>query len=219
MKTKYLQIVSLTATIVAGTALMTGCATKSGYKQADKTGAGITEFREEIVNGKKDIDNTMTALSQVAATANQNPRAAFEKYSKSVTDLESTAEKVKKRAADMQARGQAYFTQWEKEMQEVQNPEIKNLAMQRKAKLQETFDSIKKYTGPLKEQFGPWMSDLKDLRTYLSNDLTVTGVDAAKSLFAKTQTEGLEVQKSMNSLVAELNTIYAALTPASEKAK
>ena len=45
---------------------------------------------------------------------------------------------------------------------------------------------------PLKAQFDPWLSDLKDLQKYLSNDLTISGVDAAKSLFAKTQAEGLE---------------------------
>jgi len=219
MKTKYVQIVSFAAMIASGAVLMTGCGTTSGYKQADKTGAGATEFREEITNGKKAIDNTMTALSQVAATANQNPRESFEQFSKSLSHLESVAEKARKRGAEMKAQGQAYFAQWEKQMTEVNNPEIRNLAMQRKAKLQETFDSIKKYTEPLKAQFDPWLSDLKDLRTYLSNDLTVTGVDAAKSLFAKTQAEGMEVQKSMNALVAELNTIAAALTPASAKSK
>jgi hypothetical protein len=219
MKSKYVQILSLAATIVAGTALMTGCGTTAGYKQADKTGAGATEFREEITNGKKAIDDTMTALGQVAATANKNPREAFQQFSKSLANLESAAEKARKRGAEMKEQGQAYFAQWEKQMNDVKNPEIRNLAMQRKAKLQETFDSIKKYTEPLKAQFDPWLSDLKDLRTYLSNDLTVTGVDAAKSLFAKTQAEGMEVQKSMNALVAELNTIAAALTPADVKAK
>jgi len=196
------------------TALFTGCGTPSGYEQADKTGAGIAEFREEIINGKKNIDATIKALGDVAATANTNPRKAFEQYAKSVGNLESTAEKVRKRGQDMQQQGQAYFKQWEKQMGEVNNPEVRTLAEQRKAKLQESFDSIRKYTEPLKAQFDPWMSDLKDLQRYLSNDLTVAGVDSAKSLFTKTQKEGLEVQKSMDGLIAELNTIAAALTPA-----
>ena len=134
-------------------------------------------------------------------------------------NLESVAEKAKKRGADMRAQGQAYFAAWEKQMAEVKNPEIRNLAMQQKAKLQTAFDNIKQYSEPLKAQFEPWLSDLKDLRTYLNNDLTTSGVDAAKSLFAKTQAEGMDVQKSMNALVAELNTIAATLTPANVKSK
>jgi DNA repair exonuclease SbcCD ATPase subunit len=193
---------------------MTGCGTTSGYKQADKTGAGIAEFRDEIVKGKTAIDNTMTALDQVAATANTDPRKAFEEYSKAVENLESCANKVRRRGQEMKEQGHAYFKQWEEQMGQVKNPEIRNLAEQRKAKLQEAFDSIRKYTEPLKAQFNSWLSDLEDLQKYLSNDLTIAGVDAAKGQFAKTRADGVEVQKSMDGLVAELNTIAAALTPA-----
>jgi hypothetical protein len=204
---------------VGAAGLLTGCGTTAGYKQADKTGAGIAEFRDEIVNGKKAIDATMTSLGEVATTANTDPRKAFEQYSKDVANLDSTATKVRKRGKDMQEQGQAYFKQWEQQMAQVSNPEIRALAEQRKAKLQETFDSIRKYTEPLKAQFDPWMSDLKDLQKYLGNDLTVAGVDAAKPLFTKTQNEGLEVQKSVDGLVAELNTVAATLTPAKVEAK
>jgi hypothetical protein len=161
----------------------------------------------------------VSALSQVAVTANTNPREAFQAFAQSLGDLESVAEKARKRGEEMKARGKEYFDQWQKQMGQVQNPEIRTLAEERKAKLQAAFDNIKRYAEPLKAQFDPWLADLKDLRTYLSNDLTVTGVDAAKSLFAKTQSEGLEVQKSMDALVAELNSVTAALTPANVKAK
>ena len=214
MNTKYVHLVSLAVASVAATVLMTGCGTTSGYKQADKTGAGIAEFRDEIVKGKTAIDNTMTALDQVAATANTDPRKAFEEYSKAVENLESCANKVRRRGQEMKEQGHAYFKQWEEQMGQVKNPEIRNLAEQRKAKLQEAFDSIRKYTEPLKAQFNSWLSDLEDLQKYLSNDLTIAGVDAAKGQFAKTRADGVEVQKSMDGLVAELNTIAAALTPA-----
>jgi hypothetical protein len=219
MRAKYVRVVSLAATTVAAAILIAGCGTTSGYKQADKTGAGIAEFRQEIVNGKTAIDNTMKALDQIAASATTDPRKAFEQYSKSVTTLESVADKARKRGQDMKEQGQAYFKKWEQEMAQVQNPEIRSLAEQRKAKLQETFGSIKKYTEPLKAQFDPWMSDLKDLQKYLGNDLTIAGVDAAKGLFAKVRAEGVEVQKSMDALVAELNTIAATITPAKAQPK
>jgi hypothetical protein len=176
--------------VTAGAALLlSGCSTTKGYEQADKTGAGIAEFRDEIVKGKVAIDATMKSLSDVAATATTDPRKAFEQYSKNVAELESTANTIRKRAESMKEKGQAYFTQWETELAQVNNPEIRSLAEQRKAKLQETFQSIRK----------------------------VAGVDAAKPLFTKTTEEGLEVQKSMDAVVAELNTLAATLTPAGKK--
>jgi len=219
MKKKNMPWITLAVVSAAAAALSTGCGTTSGYKQADKTGAGIAEFRDEIVNGKKAIDETMKALDQIAVTANTDPRKAFEQFSKSVGNLDATANKVRKRSQDMQAQGKAYFAQWEKQLAEVKNEEIRKLAADRKAKLQETFDSIKKVAEPLKTQFDPWMSDLKDLQKFLSNDLTIAGVDAAKGLFAKTKADGAEVQKSMDALVAELNTVAATLTPAKVEPK
>ena len=209
----------MTVTLMAAGAalLLNGCGTTKGYKQADKTGVGIAEFRDEITQGKAAIDATMTALSDVAATANSDPRKAFEKYSKNVAKLESTANSIRKRAQSMKEQGQAYFKQWETELTQVNSPEIRSLAEQRKAELQGTFDSIRKYTEPLKAQFEPWMSNLKDLDKYLANDLTIAGVDAAKPLFTKTTQEGLEVQKSMDLLIAELNTLAATITPAGQK--
>ena len=200
-------------TLTAGIALLTGCGTTSGYKQADKTGKGIAEFRDEIIKGDKAIDDSMKALDQTAASASTDPHKAFEAYSKAVANLGSTAAKVGKRSKDMQEQGTAYFVQWEKQLAEVKNPEFKKLAFERKAKLQETFASIKTIAEPLKAQFTPWMADLKDLQKYPSNDLTIAGVDAAKGMFAKTRTDGVEVQKSMDALVAELKTVAAALTP------
>lgn len=215
MKAITLRNIPVVVVLAAGAmTLFSGCMTSSGYKQADKTGAGIAEFRDEIVKGKTAIDATMKALSDIAASANTDPRAAFNQYSKDLSNLESTAATIRKRAQAMREQGQAYFTQWEKELAEVKDPEIRALAQQRKAKLQETFESIRKYSDPLKAQFDPWMSNLKDLQTYLSNDLTIAGVEAAKSLFAKTTAGGQEVQKSMDALIGELNTISATITPA-----
>lgn len=200
-------------------ALLAGCGTTSGYKQADKTGAGMAAFREDITNAKKAIDGTMMALSRIAQSANTDPRPAFQQYAKSVANLESAANKAKDRGQEMKGRGEQFFKQWQQQLSEVKNPDIRSLAEQRKAKLQAAFDNIRKYTEPLKAQLDPWLSDLKDLETYLSNDLTITGVDAAKGLFEKTEREGMEVQKSMDALIAELNTVAATLTPAKVQSK
>jgi hypothetical protein len=214
MKNKSVQLVSLACALGGAALLMTACGTTSGYKQADKTGAGIAEFRDEIVKGKNAIDVTMKSLSDIASTANTDPRKAYEQFSKNVAKLESTAANIRKRAQNMKAQGEAYFKQWETELAQVNNQEVRKLADERKATLQKTFQSIRQVSEPLKAQFDPWMADLKDLKVFLGNDLTIAGVDSAKSLFTKTTNEGLEVQKSMDALVAELNTVAATITPA-----
>jgi hypothetical protein len=202
-------------TIAYGLAwLLAGCGTAAGYKHADKTGAGIAEYRDEVIHVKRAVDVTLRSMDQIEIAADTDPRKAFEKFSGNLAALESAAVKAEKRGQDMKAQGKAYFAQWETQLAQLQNPQIKQLAEERKAKLWDAFDSIKKVAEPLKAQFDPWLSDVNDLQKYLNNDLTIAGVDAAKSQFVKTKADGLEVEKSMDALVAELNSIAAALTPA-----
>ena len=219
MKLKHIDSFLFTISLLTTSAFLSGCSTTSGYKQADKTGAGIAEYRAEVLNGKNAIDATMKSLGNVAATADTNPRAAFAQFSKDVNNLEATANKIRKRSENMREQGEAYFNQWQQELMTLNNPEIRSLAEKRKAKLQETFDNIRKYSEPLNQQFDPWLSDLKDLQKYLSLDLTIAGVDEAKNLFRKATNGGLQVQKTMDALVDELNTVAATLTAANVEPK
>lgn len=219
-KRTLLPLVATSALAVAAVQLLLiATANAAGYKLADKTGASIAEFRDEIVNVKKSVDATMVALDKVVTTAATNPRDAFKDFSKSVPKVEDAAKNAKKRAEDMKARGQSYFKDWEKELAQVNNAEIRKLAEDRKAKLQETFNSIRTFMEPARDQFNAWQANLKDLEKYLSNDLTVGGIDAAKDLIAKTKTDGQGVQATLDKVIAELNTIVATLTPAKEGKK
>ena len=122
-------ILALAALSVAAGQLFTAAeASAAGYKMADKTGASIAEFRDEIVNVKKEVDATMVALDKIVTTATTDPRKAFKDFDKAVPRIDDAAKTAKKRAEDMKERGQAYFAQWEKEMAAVNSPEVRKLA-------------------------------------------------------------------------------------------
>jgi hypothetical protein len=203
--------------IAATQLLFLTVAQAENYKLADKTGASIAAFRDEIVNVKKELDATISALDKVVTTAATNPREAYQGYAKAVPRLDDAAKKAKSRAESMKAKGQAYFKDWEKELTEVKNPEIRKLAEERRTKLQATFESIRTTMEPARDQFNACLAQMKDLQTYLNNDLTIAGVDAAKDLIAKAKSEGLAAQQTLDKVIAELNTVVATLTPAKAK--
>jgi hypothetical protein len=207
------------AAFIASQVLTVMQASAAGYKLADRTGASIAEFKAEIVDVKKEVDASMAALGKILTDASQDPRSAYKGFAKSVPRVEAAARKAKKRAEDMQASGRKYFDQWEKEITQVSNPEVQRLAQERKAKLQNTFDSIRVLMEPSRDQFNTWVTDIKDLQKYLGNDLTVAGIDAAKELIDRSISEGQVVQKTLDRVISELNAIVAALTPAKAPAK
>jgi hypothetical protein len=146
--------------------------------------------------------------------ATSDPRPAFKAFSKSVDQVEASRAKAKKRADEIKSKGSAYFKQWEKQLAEIANPEISKMAEARKAKLGETFGKVSPLLEEAKADFDPFLSDLKDLRIALGNDLTANGVIAAKDIIKKTNKTGAEVQTSLNALIAEMDSIAAMLTTA-----
>jgi len=211
------QSLALAALGVAGLILAHSSASAAGYKLADKVGTGIAEFRDEIVDVKKAVDTTMAALDKIVAQAAVDPRKAFKEFDKSVPDIDSAAAKAKKRGDDMKELGQKYFESWEKDLAGVNNPEIRKLAEERKTKLQATFGNIKAKMESARDQFRAWLANLKDLQKYLGQDLTIGGIDAAKELIAKSKTGGMEVQQTFDTVIGELNSVVAAITPAKVK--
>jgi hypothetical protein len=215
--TQPVRTLTVAALSAAGLLLATASAGAAGYKLADKVGKGIAECRDEIVDVKKAVDVTMAALDQVVAQAAVDPRKAFKAFDKSVPDIDSAATKARKRADDMRERGKQYFDTWEKDLANVNDPEVRKLAAERKAKLEATFGNIKTFLDPARERFNSWLANLKDLQKYLSQDLTVGGIDGAKDLIAKTKKDGVAVQQTLDKVVAELNTVIATVTAAKVK--
>jgi hypothetical protein len=218
MKPITTKLITATVASVAVVALITGCAT-TGYERAERTGEKIAAFRKDVLNISKSVDSTMAGLNKIIETANNGPVQAYNQFSKSLAELDKAVETAKARAKEIQVSGDDYFKQWEKQLQTVQNPDIRAAADAQKAKLQETFARIKPLAQQAKADFEPFSNDCHDLQKVLNNDLTVTGVDAAKSLIDKTVTHGQAVQKSLDKLMSEMNSISAAITPAKVQAK
>ena len=215
----HIRILTLTALGVAGLLLTGSGARAAGYKLADKVGNGIAEFRDEIVDVKKAVDATMAALDKIVADASSDPRKAFKAFDKSVPEIDSAASKARKRAEDMKERGKKYFETWEKELGGVNDPDIRKLAEERKAKLQAAFGNIRTTMEPARDQFNAWLGYLKDLQKFLSQDLTISGIDSARELIGKSKKEGMAVQQSLDTVIAELNSVVAAITPAKAQKK
>jgi len=217
MKSGITSVVRSAVLTVALLGLFAGCASKSGYQQADKTGAGIDQFRNDIVDTKKAVDTTLSELGNITTEATVDPRKPYLRFAKSSARLESAVKKAQERAAAIREQGSAYFLQWEKDLVEVNNPEIRSLSHERKAELKEAFNRIGKAMQVANGDFKPFVSDVKDLEKYLGADLTVAGITAANDLIKKTKTEGATVQQSLDAVIHELVIVEAALTPARNK--
>jgi hypothetical protein len=118
----------------------------------------------------------------------------------------------------MRAEGRVFFEQWQQEIAALKNPELQQLAQERKTTLEQTFRSISLYTVQAKDQFRPWYDNVKDLERFLGNDLSVSGIYASRTLIDQTRANAAKVTQALQTLIDELNSLDAAMTPSREQA-
>ncbi len=201
------------ALAVAAAALAHGCAKDEGRERSGKAVAGLRDTRAELAKAEKQVDQVLAAAGAVQS-AQGDLKSAYDKYKKEVEQTEDAAEDSRKRAQDMRARANEYQTKWQQEMSQVSSPELKAAAQARAAKVRGRYDMIQAKAQDARAAYEPFMRDLKDLQTYLSNDLTPAAVQAASPVFDKTRASGQVLKQKLDALEQELDDVAAEISPA-----
>jgi hypothetical protein len=76
----------------------------AGYKLTDAGRQGIADFRDDIVDVKKEVDATLASLDKIVAQATVDPRKAFKEFDKGVPASSPPPPTPGKQATDMRRR-------------------------------------------------------------------------------------------------------------------
>jgi chromosome segregation ATPase len=187
-------------------------------KTTDKsaaTGESITKAADQIERGIQELDATVAALHDL--TEKPADMAAQRKtFEKALGAAEKTAASVSETAADLSAKGQAYFQEWDLQLASIQNEDIRERSADRRKAIEASFSELQEQHGEAKTAFEPLLSDLRDMRTALKADLTLEGVDALKPEVKDIDKEAKSVREELTDLAEhfrELGVGLKAATP------
>jgi len=200
--------------MVATATVAIGCGGDAGRQRSRSAVTSLKETRAEAAMGTADVDQ---ALASVAALENASGdlQQPFRKFKAEAADVEARATEMAARATDMRTRAAEYRTAWTAERAQLTTPELREAAEQRAQQVGERFTRIEAKYREAQNVYQPFLIQLRDLQTYLSNDLTTNGIRAAKQegAFERVREEGQTVKTELNELVAELDQATTALSP------
>ncbi len=187
-------------------ALVVGGCGSSGVSRLDTTTAGALQTVWELGEARINVKNVETSL---AGLSGSDLRGAFKTFDESVSQLESKAERVRSRNAAMKARATEHQNAWEAEIAKINNTDAKAISTQRRAAFVEQFATVQSAMGELKSAYDPFVSDLKDLRLLLGNDLTPGGLAAAKGLIERSKAEAVTLQAKLTAVQTTVDNVCA----------
>ncbi len=202
---------ALFATLLFGTApFLGGCAT-TGMDRSVKTSNSIQEVDSEIRKMIVQLDTTAASLDSLVRPGQPELKKTFDLYSDNLDKLDSEGNKVLKRVDEMKLQSKEYFGEWEKQGDAYTNPKIRELSEERRAKLSEIYAQVPAAGIGIKGSYQDYLTDLKEIRKFLSNDLTTNGVEAIAPVAAKSVQDLDVLKKSLDPLLAALDAIKTEL--------
>ena len=136
-------------------------------------------------------------------------RPQFEKFKAELVKMEEQAKIARDRADSMKEKGEAAFAAWEKEVQAINNADIRKEAEKRFEKRKNSYDKILKAIGEAKIELVPFLSDLNDIRKLLESELTEKTVASTKSTIRSADWHGEDVRDALTDVEKELDRVAA----------
>jgi hypothetical protein len=190
-----------------------GCASTNTQASGPRPRDGIAEYRQVAVEAKKVMQGSLNSLAAVSAQSNRCAPDVLAAFSAATQRLQVESIPLRERAQAMQARGDAYFDQWEKRVAQVKDPAVRAAAEREHPRLEESFHQIKTISQEAREAFGPFQASLRKVRNALETDPANVSANPTRDQIASAKQSGEHVQQCLDRIIAELDSMRAMLTP------
>lgn len=190
---------------------LSSCATTTGSDRAEKTTTKMESVDSEIREAITQIDETGTSLQSLIDPGQSDMKDAFETYSENVAKMDELGKNLIKHTDEMSARGKDYFDEWKKQGDNYTNPQIREASEKRGAALNTVFRNISDSSIGIKGSFIAYMNDIREVQTFLSNDLTNKGIASITPVAQKAIRDGASLKSAVVPVLAALDSARSEL--------
>jgi predicted nucleic acid-binding Zn-ribbon protein len=205
-KFSFLSRAALLMTLV----LLAACAT-AGHERATRTTTSMTEAKPALEKMKTQIAITLGTLNSLIRQKSEDPRPQYNSYAKELQKMEAQAKTAYNSVRETKANGDVYFKAWEKDLQLISNPDIRDRSAARRIKAMEDFNKILVKMDAADEAFYPFLLELQDVQKYLNHDLTPEGILSIKDVVVKAGKDASNINQRIDATIAELHRVENAM--------
>jgi len=169
---------TLALAIPLAVALLAGCRS-TGYIKSDAAAWHLQATAGEVRSESGDLDATMTALNDLVKRPSGDLRLQFQRLSLALDQLTAAARRTSDRAAGLHRKSAAYFETWDRELAAMNDEQIRKASAARRAEVSGQYETTIRRYQQAQEALMPLIAYLQDIRSALSTDLTIAGLQAA----------------------------------------
>lgn len=191
-------------------ALLAGCQSayygameKFGYEKRDILVSRVDDARDAQQDAKKQFESALAQFIAVTNFSGGELEQQYNKLKREFDDSESSANTVRKRIADVERVAPDLFREWEKELAQYTNPELRRSSQ---AQLDATRARYRELIGAMKRaerKLDPVLAAFRDRVLFLKHNLNAQAIAALRTERAKIQADIVTLVADMNRSIAE----------------
>ena len=207
----YIKLATCIVTCAAVWALAPGCAS-SGYDKGNKTAQNIQTAANRIAVLPAQVNKTMASLNDLVNKPQADLRPQFKQFTSHLAEVESAAKEIAAARRTMGEKSKEFFADWDKQLAQINNEDIKARSEERKKDVAAKMDAIKRSYTETEVAFRPFLTGLQDVRKYLSVDLTSGGIAAIKNTVTKADQDAAKLGASITQLSEQFKALGLAMS-------
>jgi prefoldin subunit 5 len=209
-----MKVCARTLPLLAGALVLTlaGCQS-SGSDKSASTVSGLDSLKESITALKESVTKTVASLETLGA-ATGDMQAQFKAFAKDVDTVEKRSSSVKSAGEKVRKQRVAFMSTWEQDLASIENTDLRERGTKRHKEASTRFADLDTANAKRSEAFDAWLKTVKELRTYLSNDLNPAGVKNVSSTIKSITSDAQKINKAADDAIAKLDKVAEAMRAA-----
>ncbi|TVQ00244.1 MAG: hypothetical protein EA359_16205 [Balneolaceae bacterium] len=203
--------IAVAVLLLAITITAAACST-TGMQRSEDVQSGMRTVDNDIKLIVVQLDAIGASLDELTKPGQADVKRAFEVYSNNVSKIEKMEKNFSKHANQMTKSGKKYFDAWDKDKNQYDNPDLQRRNDERRAALGNIYDRIGENNKGVKEAFRTYVSDVSELESFISNDLTTKGITSIASISDRTVRNGSYLKNELVNLQSAIEDARAEMT-------
>lgn len=183
-----------------------------GYERAEKVRDRLAAQRASVVEISAEIGLTTETLLELSQ-GGSDPRPVFDRFVESLEAMSDASEEAAGYARATDDAWKAFSRSWEQDTAGIGSTAVRERAERRRSDTAALFEGLRTARERADEALVPYLAQLSDLRKYLENDITPTGIESAKDLFRTAQQDGGRVRERFQDLASRIDQVRNSIAP------
>lgn len=198
--------------LVVSVVALVGCRSDPARDRSDNAVNTLLDAKSALLAGEKQVGQQQEKLATLKSGSG-DLRPAFEAFRDQIPVLLKEADRLRIESGTIHEQATAFTSNWQRELATIQNQDLRQKGEDRAKEVRERYLRIDELYSEVNTAYSKYLSELKDLDTYLVLDLNYPALQTARQWFDHAHESGEALRSSIRALASELGTTTNVLSP------